>query len=385
MKIGILTFHRAINYGAVMQAYSLQTRLQQEFPDAEVEIIDYNSWEREWFKVKCPLVFCYRRSIREAIQKISQTLAFQRAMRRLKLSRSMLGASNSKAAAFISQAYDIVIVGSDAVFNWNDIGIPNLYFLSNVHVQHKLSYAASSHLQKYRDITEEQKKYLHVSLADFSYIGVRDESSRSFVDYVLDDEKKAEHNCDPTIFLNMNFDEMNLEKKLRQHAFDFKRKTVFVMLMKPQFAQYVRMYFGSDCQIVALMDGNQYADCYLYDLNPFEWAKVFRYGSFLVTDYFHGTILGLKNNIPVLSIDSSKYGMDGQYESKASDLLRTRLQMPELYISAEELQGDNGYHVFCDRIGLIEKTFDAKLLQERICKEQESLQSFLISLKKMLE
>ena len=39
MKIGILTFHRAINYGAVLQCYALYTTLQSMGHD--VEIIDY--------------------------------------------------------------------------------------------------------------------------------------------------------------------------------------------------------------------------------------------------------------------------------------------------------------------------------------------------------
>ena len=39
MKIGILTFHRAYNYGAVLQAYALK-KVIESF-GAEVEIINY--------------------------------------------------------------------------------------------------------------------------------------------------------------------------------------------------------------------------------------------------------------------------------------------------------------------------------------------------------
>lgn len=41
MKIGILTFHRAINYGAVLQAYALQRHLENQ--NVEVDVIDYRS------------------------------------------------------------------------------------------------------------------------------------------------------------------------------------------------------------------------------------------------------------------------------------------------------------------------------------------------------
>lgn len=40
MKIGILTFHRAHNYGAVLQAFALQEYLRKA--GHEVKIIDYN-------------------------------------------------------------------------------------------------------------------------------------------------------------------------------------------------------------------------------------------------------------------------------------------------------------------------------------------------------
>lgn len=40
MNIGILTFHRPINYGAFLQSFSLSSHLAKE-PNFNVEIIDY--------------------------------------------------------------------------------------------------------------------------------------------------------------------------------------------------------------------------------------------------------------------------------------------------------------------------------------------------------
>ena len=39
MRIGILTYHRAINYGAILQSYALQTYLEQRGFDAS--LVDY--------------------------------------------------------------------------------------------------------------------------------------------------------------------------------------------------------------------------------------------------------------------------------------------------------------------------------------------------------
>ena len=69
MKIGIITFHRAANYGAVLQAYALQFYLTEK--GNEVEIIDYRCKEIE--KVHSPFYFLY---IKGAKNKIKQFLRF---------------------------------------------------------------------------------------------------------------------------------------------------------------------------------------------------------------------------------------------------------------------------------------------------------------------
>ena len=380
MRIGVLTFHRAINYGAVMQAYSMVERLKRDFPQDSVEIIDYNCAAREWFKLKCPLVFVYRRGLKQAWQKMCQTRIFNKFVKTLPLSRNLVWKGNKKVQSYIAAHYDVVVVGSDAVFNWNDLGLPNVYFLADAQGVCKMSYAASAHLQFFDRVTEEQKAYLCKCLTDFQYIGVRDENTKKFVTDVTGGKQTALHNCDPTVFLQMDFPEMALQRKLKKHGFDFKKKTVFVMLMHPTYAQYARRYFGEDVQIVALMDGNREADIYLHDLNPFEWAHVLKLGACLITDYFHGTLLSLKNGTPVMSIDASGY-CNEQYESKARDILVRRLDIPELYVHADELQGEQGYATFARRLDVILNGFDPQKVKNALQAEADSYNSFCNYLK----
>ncbi len=378
MRIGILTYHRAINYGAVMQAYSLQKRVQEDFSKDTVDIIDYNHIKREIFVYKCPLVFLYRRSIAEGIKKFVQTKEFRCCMPLLKRSKTFLGCSTEKIEAYMSAHYDVIIVGSDAVFNWNDIGLPSPYFLGNVHGVKKMSYAASAHLQRYYSVDKNQQEYLKNALKDFSYIGVRDDNTAHFVASVLDVDV-AQHNCDPSIFLDLNFDEMKLKRKMKKLKFDFNKKTVFVMLMHPEYGDFVKRYFGEEYQIVALMDGNKYADLYLHNLNPFEWAKVFQYGHCLVTDYFHGTIFGLKNGLPVLSIDTSGYCSE-EYESKAHDLLHKRLNIPMYYAHASEFFGEDGYGRFADKLTDIIENHKADAVAKALESEARSYEDFKLEL-----
>ena len=47
LKIGILTFHNADNYGAVLQCYALQEALKKNFPQFDVSVVDYRNTEIE--------------------------------------------------------------------------------------------------------------------------------------------------------------------------------------------------------------------------------------------------------------------------------------------------------------------------------------------------
>ena len=52
MRIGILTFHRAHNYGAVLQCYALQETLKRMGHD--VQVIDYRQpWIEDFYNLFC--------------------------------------------------------------------------------------------------------------------------------------------------------------------------------------------------------------------------------------------------------------------------------------------------------------------------------------------
>ena len=61
MKIGILTFHRAYNYGAILQAFALQKKLLSLGYDSE--IIDYLSVKKQ----KQTKLFSYKTNMSEAL------------------------------------------------------------------------------------------------------------------------------------------------------------------------------------------------------------------------------------------------------------------------------------------------------------------------------
>ena len=121
MRIGILTFHRAHNYGAVLQCYALQEYLLQQGHD--VHVIDYNrkelwcgyewrmkSYEKQVVRqnlLKFPIrLFKYLWYNKKIISRYYKFKFFQ---------ESELHLADEK--TILSHPYDLILIGSDQVWN----------------------------------------------------------------------------------------------------------------------------------------------------------------------------------------------------------------------------------------------------------------------------
>ncbi len=315
-RIGILTFHRAINNGAVIQCYSLSKRIKKDFPNSEVEVIDYNL-PKEEESYSASLKNYYRDSSFKGFvfrtgSFMKDPLKLYRINKRNNVFRSVLeylplspdtilDNDFNSVFQYINERYDVLIVGSDAVWNFVSRGYPNAYLPDSFISIPKLSYAASCYGMDYLEIGDEDKAKIKDSLNDFSFIGVRDNATENFVEW-SGCIHSANHTCDPTAFLDVNclpVDEALLKEKLEKKGFSFERPSIGLMGNKQMF-KMVKQLYGNDYQIVSLYNYIKGADVQLYDINPYEWAYVFRFFKFTITTYFHGTMLSLRNGVPVI-------------------------------------------------------------------------------------
>lgn len=325
MKVGILTFHRSFNYGAFLQCYSLSSRLKKEFPTVDFEVVDYtpqkvfDSYAKSHEKQK-------DQNIREALFALDK--GFIPCQNTLPLSKPQLITDDqAQAAAYLNERYDAVIVGSDAVWNWNVRGFPNVYFLKDYHGR-KFSYAASAHGLIYQNATAEQKDYLRQAFDDFSFIGVRDATTADMVHSVLP-EKEVIHNCDPTVFLPLEIvpcDMQALRQKMERHGVDFSKPLIGLMAGESIGAE-IKHHYADHIQLIGLYSPNRYADVFLNDLTPFEFAHVFSFFKLTLTHFFHGTLLSLKNGTSVIPVETMN-AFSAVNETKIKDLL-TRLALLE--------------------------------------------------------
>ena len=348
MKIGILTFHRSVNCGAVMQAYSLSKRLKKEYPDDEIEIIDYNSQMMSDY-------YSYSLSSRYKGKSLSQKLittlwlikhpgilkklrkrtrVFDQCINKLPLSPDRIVADDyHQVFSYITNRYDCLIVGSDAVWNYIQRGFPNAYFPDETVTCKKNSYAASCYGMDFL-LQEENKSSIKQILDGFDLIGVRDSATEDFVKWSGSITKPI-HTCDPTAFLDVNdlpIDETAVKEKLRKRGFDFERPTIG-MMGGNRMLRMIRTLFGKKYQVVALYEYIKDADVNLYDLEPYDWAYVFRYFKLTFTTYFHAVMLSLRSGVPVLCVAlPSEFSKN--HTPKTLDLLQ-RLGYESWYFSTD--------------------------------------------------
>ena len=349
MKIGILTFHRSVNNGAVLQAYSLSKKIKFEYPESHVEIIDYNM-KKIQDNYSFTLKSYYKcRSCKEFISKTlrliktptylrkmkKRTSVFKNCLNKLPLSLvTIIDDKFDRVFDYINKNCDILIVGSDAVWNFVSRGFPNAYFPDKSVTCIKVGYAASCYGMDYLSCNIEQRKKICEVFDDFSLIGVRDDATENFVRW---SNCKVEpiHTCDPTVFLDLNdlpIEEKKLIEKLSKKGFDFKRPAIAMMGSNNMY-RMLRKFYGKSYQIVALYEYIKGADVNLYDLEPYEWAYVFRFFKITFTTYFHGTLLSLKNGVPVICI-SLPTEFSKKHMPKTLDLL-TRLGFEDWYFETD--------------------------------------------------
>lgn len=199
MKIAILTYHRATNYGAVLQAYALQRKIYQYMEQGdECRIINY----------KCAPVEAMRKSIHLNKKFVKDIIRFPfvflddtKCVKRFDqfLTKNMIIDDDCDELYRLNDRYDIFITGSDQVWNYDVCKDDETYFLDFVTDNNKKrSYAASLGAQR---LFERDKDRILHNLKDFPELSVREKTG-------IDDLKKFINDIridiDPTLLIEQD-------------------------------------------------------------------------------------------------------------------------------------------------------------------------------------
>jgi len=285
---------------------------------------------------------------------------------------------------YISSNYDRLVIGSDAVFNWNQTGFPTAFIPDNDFGIPVVSYAASVHGLKYREISSTQKEYYKRAFSNMKIIGVRDSATEEFVHY-CSPESQPIHCCDPTVFIDID--------KVHKCAGDYKQRVLkkynidlskpYIIFMAPESELLHRVYekYKTNYNIYSVFVNSGVCDGFLYDLNPFEWACVLGDASAVITRYFHGTLLSLVQETPTVVLDYS--GFNEGYVPKYLDLLNDRFGLPEFYYKKSFAISFNDEEDFYDQFNNMLSGSFQKAIHNSVLKERKSMDCFMEKFKEL--
>lgn len=298
MKIGILTFHRALNYGAVLQCYAL-TRYLQECGH-EVEVVDYRPDGIEKYRQFFPHDMVMGR--KGLLMKIKGFLVSILLIRKKKKAiRSFdcfldnyLPVSNkvSNNNTGLLNRYDYIVMGSDQV--WSPTicdGFDSIYWGEFPHKDVKLiTYAAS--IGGHNIISDDMWDEIGGLIKNYQSVSVREQE--------LYHQLKERFSLpitivvDPTILVSEStFDEIAVKPKEENYVLFFNLDTDD---RAETIAKNVAKYY--QCKVIALYAIQEFKQpsegiIDMFSVTPQEFLGYFKYAKFIVTSSFHGTVFSV--------------------------------------------------------------------------------------------
>lgn len=284
MKIAILTFHRAYNYGAVLQAFALQRALASL--GSEPEIIDYIGTQKQkkashsvggmTLKEKC-------KQMVKNFYRAKKRREFNRFLKHyMKISPAAYHDSEQLRELDKSGTYGAYVVGSDQVWNTDITQDDPAYLLSFVNSNDKRnSYAAS--IGSCRFDAEREATFLR-ELRKFRVLTVREKSALESYPFLK--ECGAEVVLDPTLLLTKEEYAAIASKRLT------KRKYAFLYTV-PQ-AEQLRRFAKDYCQKQGwvLIDIKKSIRAFLHSA-PEDWLSFILNAEMVFTNSFHGTAFSI--------------------------------------------------------------------------------------------
>ena len=283
MKIGILTHHFIANFGAFLQAYALQEILKREFPNDEVYIINYvhlKHWiinNGGWFR------FYHKRETLSAWwQKAHLPWTFHKARKKhMNLTKLCLSADDVNKLGL-----DVIVVGSDEVWNFNDPkSDAAIKFGKGLKCGKLISYAPSVGNST---ASGKMPTYVTEGIKDFKAISVRDSLGQHLVETITG--LKPVKVLDPTFLFNFPDASVELPNKdyilfyYAEHLPDSVKRQVLEYAKENGLA----VYGAGECD-------KEYTDVTV-NLTPFQWVQMFRNARFVITGTFHGVALSIENS-----------------------------------------------------------------------------------------
>lgn len=287
-RIGILTFHKCINYGSYWQARCLAEGVAAG--DATVELLDHHCPDVRRAELRCALQPTLPEPTpgehRSAYK--AKARAFEQAFAAMPLSRPF-----SLHDASTLPPYDAVVIGSDEVWNLAHPWYSHkpLFYGEGIRANRLLSYAAS--FGNY-DSSRGLDDFWSGKLAKFTAISVRDDNSRTIIEEALGDT--------PPLVLDPC---LQFADKIPREP-EAGGESPYALLYGHGFPDWLgpmaqRWAAERGLKLRSIGYGNPYADEEWIDAGPIDFARAMAGAQAVITNFFHGCVFALAMNKPFVA------------------------------------------------------------------------------------
>ena len=297
MRLAGITWWRN-NYGSILQAYALQTVIQQ-FDNIEYEILcQYGK------KIASASNFLDKLKtigLKDTVKRIFWKFGLPGLKRRnqniQKFVDEKLHVSIQEYPEDIVQQantdYDGFICGSDQIWNPKLTELSSMYWLGFAAPDKlKIAYAPSIGVDALTDI---EKIQIKKNLSSFQAISCREESGTRLINEILE-ENRCTTVLDPTLLVDRSIWDSFSEKRWHQEPYIFaymlrgnKEQRKFIeSFAKKKKLKIITMPF-LDTEKIELYDF-EFGDIKFWDAGPEEFINAIRYAEYVFTDSFHSMV-----------------------------------------------------------------------------------------------
>lgn len=287
MKVGILTWYKAINHGAVLQTFASCKIL--ESLDCEPVVLDYN-WNLDESNKK---------DYGSIIKKINLTkILWKLKVKRFFKKKSEVFNNFRKKYLPLGKEYkneenlDAVYIGSDMVFDLHEGYNPFMYGI-NVPTNYIFSYAASfgyTNLKKFKN--NQHADEVKNAISKLNSIGYRDINTKEICEFCTKKVPMVE-NIDPVLAYGFETEIESWDTKKWE-----KRDYILVYAYESTMND---IHEVEKIKNIAKKEGLEVISCGYYHkwcdecivADPKEFIEMIKYAKYVVTDTFHGTIFSL--------------------------------------------------------------------------------------------
>ena len=295
-KIGIITFHSSHNCGSMLQAYALQTVLENRY-GAEVEIIDFsNCGSRNLYGL-----FDFRLK-KSAIKHNLLTVMHWKLVNQYRgdyisfkeqyLHTTKQQFKDHKDLETLNGKYDLVIAGGDQVWNVLCPDADDAYFLDFIHEGKKAAYSPSLGGNNINEVIKDTSKYKKL-LEQFDYISVREPNGQKWLEQLTG--RKVPIIADPTLLLSheewlQNFSIPYMDEKyIFNYAFFHNRPAANAAIQKISEEMGLPVYV-LDSKSWAAYRLDKYGIKKFPTTGPIAFLTLMENAEWVLTQSFHGTL-----------------------------------------------------------------------------------------------